>query len=93
MNQHQSTGYLYAFGASLALAASFVFSKSALNHLTMVQFGLIWFSMGVIWNSIWFLARRDFRHIKDSFGTKTTVALVIALLEGAATGLFYMAIK
>ena len=93
MNQHQSTGYLYALGASLALAASFVFSKSALNHLTVVQFGLIWFSMGVIWNIIWFLVRRDFRHIKDSFGTKTIVALVIALLEGAATGLFYMAIK
>jgi drug/metabolite transporter (DMT)-like permease len=93
MNQHQSTGYLYALGASLALAASFVFSKSALNHLTVVQFGLIWFSMGVIWNIIWFLVRRDFRRLKDSFGTKTIVALVIALLEGAATGLFYMAIK
>ena len=93
MNQHQSNGYLYALGASLALAASFVFSKSALNHLTMVQFGLIWFSMGVVWNSIWFLVRRDFRHIKDSFGTKTIVAIVIAFLEGAATGLFYMAIK
>ena len=93
MNQHQSTGYLYALGASLALAASFVFSKSALNHLTVVQFGLIWFSMGVIWNIIWFLVHRDFRHLKDSFGTKTIVALVIALLEGAATGLFYMAIK
>jgi len=93
MNQHQSTGYLYALGASLALAASFVFSKSALNHLTMIQFGLIWFSMGVVWNLTWFLVRRDFRRIKDSFGTKTIVALVIALLEGAATGLFYMAIK
>jgi len=93
MNQHQSTGYLYALGASLALAASFVFSKSVLNHLTMVQFGLIWFSMGVVWNLTWFLVHKDFRRIKDSFGTKTIVALAIALLEGAATGLFYMAIK
>lgn len=93
MNQHKSTGFLYAFGASLALAASFVFSKSALNHLTMVQFGLIWFSMGVVWNSIWFLVHRDFQHIRDSFGTKTLVAVVIAVLEGAATALFYMAIK
>ena len=48
MKQHQSTGYFFAFGASLALAASFVFSKSVLNHLTMVQFGFIWFTMGVI---------------------------------------------
>lgn len=93
MNQHQSTGYLYAFGASLALAASFVFSKSVLNHLTIVQFGLIWFSMGVVWNGAWFLARRETRTLKDSFKAKTNVALVIAVLEGAATGLFYMAIK
>lgn len=93
MNQHKSTGYLYAFGASLALAASFVFSKSALNHLNIVQFGLIWFSLGVVWNGAWFLAKREARNLKDSAGTKTLVAIVIAILEGVATGLFYLAIK
>ncbi len=93
MNQHQSNGYFYAFGASLALAASFVFSKSVLNHLTMVQFGLIWFSMGVVWNGAWFLIRREYLNLRDSMKAKTSIALVIALLEGAATGLFYLAIK
>ena len=93
MNRHQTNGYLYALGASLALAASFVFSKSALNHLSMLQFGLLWFSMGVVWNSIWFLVRRDYRNVKGNAGAKTGVALVIAILEGAATGLFYLAIK
>ena len=93
MNQHQTTGYLYAFGASLALAASFVFSKLVLNNLTMIQFGLIWFTLGVVWNGAWFLLRRDYLALKDSFRAKTNVALVIALLEGVATGLFYMAIK
>ena len=93
MNQHKSTGYLYAFGASLALAASFVFSKSALNHLNIAQFGLIWFSLGVVWNGAWFLAKHEGRNLKDSAGTKTLVAIVIAILEGAATGLFYLAIK
>lgn len=93
MNQHQTTGYFFAFGASLALAASFVFSKSALNHLSLVQFGLIWFSFGVLWNSGWFFIRREDRKLKDSFVVKTRVAGVIAVLEGAATGLFYLAIK
>lgn len=93
MKQHRTTGYLYAFGASLALAASFVFSKSALNHLSIVQFGLIWFTMGVIWNGIWFLLRRDFRQLKQSWVPETLIALAVAVLEGAATGLFYMAIK
>jgi drug/metabolite transporter (DMT)-like permease len=93
MNRHQTNGYLYAFGASVALAASFVFSKSALNHLSMLHFGLLWFSLGVIWNGIWFFGRRDYRHVKGDAWRKTAVALVIAVLEGAATGLFYMAIK
>ena len=84
---------MYALAASLALAASFVFSKSALNHLNMLQFGLLWFSMGVIWNSIWFLARRDYRKVKGNAWQKTGVAVLIAVLEGVATGLFYLAIK
>ena len=93
MNRHQTNGYLYAFGASLALAASFVFSKSALNHLSMLQFGLLWFSMGILWNSTWFLLRREYKSVRGNTGAKTGVAIVIAVLEGAATGLFYLAIK
>ncbi len=93
MKSNQSTGYIFALGASVALAASFVFSKSVLNHLTLVQFGVLWFSMGVIWNTSWFLVRRDYRNLKESPGKKTALALAIALLEGVATGLFYLAIK
>ncbi len=93
MKSFQSTGILFAFGASLALAASFVFSKSALYHLTLEQFGMIWFSMGVLWNAAWFLGVRDFRNLKEFFRTKTIVALSIAILEGVATALFYLAIK
>jgi drug/metabolite transporter (DMT)-like permease len=93
MNRHQTNGYLYALGASMALAASFVFSKSALNLLSMLQFGMLWFSMGVVWNGVWFFLRRDYRNVRENAGRKTGVAVVIAILEGAATGLFYLAIK
>lgn len=93
MNRHQTNGYLFALGASLALAASFVFSKSVLNQLSMLQFGMLWFSMGVLWNGIWFFLRRDYRNVKEEARGKTVVALVIAVLEGTATGLFYLAIK
>lgn len=93
MNRLQTNGYFYAFGASLALAASFVFSKSALNHLSMLHFGLLWFSLGVVWNAGWFMVRRDYRNVRGDAWKKTGVAFLIALLEGAATGLFYMAIK
>ncbi|MFH0759032.1 MAG: DMT family transporter [Bacteroidota bacterium] len=93
MNRNQSTGTLFALGASLALAGSFVFSKSVLNQVSMIHFGLLWFSLGVLWNGIWFLFRKEYKSLYPSFGLKTRVALVIAALEGAATGLFYMAIR
>jgi drug/metabolite transporter (DMT)-like permease len=93
MKNNQTTGHLYAFGAALALSGSFIFSKSALNNLTLVQFGLVWFSMGVVWNGVWFLFSREYRKLKESTSPKILVAFSIAVLEGAATGLFYMAIK
>lgn len=93
MNRHQTNGYLYALGASLALAASFVFSKSVLNQLSMLHFGLLWFSMGVVWNGFWFVLRREYRSLRGDMWKKTGVAVVIAILEGVATGLFYLAIK
>ena len=59
----------------------------------MLQFGMLWFSMGILWNGTWFLLRREYRSVKGKTGPKTGVAIVIAVLEGAATGLFYLAIK
>jgi drug/metabolite transporter (DMT)-like permease len=93
MNRNQPTGVYYAFGAAIALAASFVFSKSVLNHISMVHFGVLWFSLGVIWNGTWFLMRREYRNLSSSFGKKTGVALTVAIFEGLGTGLFYLAIK
>ncbi|MCF8346977.1 MAG: DMT family transporter [Bacteroidales bacterium] len=92
MNQ-KTTGYLFALGAALALSSSFIFSKSALNHVTMIQFGAVWFTMGVVWNSIWYFGRRKYRGFSVNTKKKLGVALLIAILEGVATGLFYLAIK
>jgi drug/metabolite transporter (DMT)-like permease len=84
---------MYAFGASVALASSFVFSKSVLNHLSMIQFGLFWFTMGVVWNGVWFMIHRDYRLLREQVVPATATATLVAVLEGAATGLFYLAIQ
>lgn len=93
MSRNQTTGHFYALGAAFALSGSFIFSKSALNQLSMIQFGLVWFTLGIFWNGVWFLARKQYRGLAAGFWKKFIVALVIAVLEGVATGLFYMAIK
>jgi len=93
MDGNQSKGIAYAFGASLALAGSFVFSKAVLNRLSMVHFGVLWFSMGVVWNASWFVFRKQYRKLNHEWARKTLVAMLVASLEAIATGLFYMAIK
>jgi len=89
----QSSGYLYAFGAALALSSSFIFSKSVLNTVSMIQFGAIWFSLGVVWNAAWYVGMGSYRNFKKETRKRLSVALLIAALEGVATGLFYLAIK
>ncbi len=59
----------------------------------MVQFGVLWFSLGVVWNGIWFLVRKEYRNLSGSTTQKMGVATAVAVLEGLATGLFYLAIQ
>jgi drug/metabolite transporter (DMT)-like permease len=88
-----SSGYLFALGAAIALSSSFIFSKSVLNQVSMIQFGAVWFTMGVFWNGAWYFGRGKYRSFKVNTRQKLGVALLIAILEGAATGLFYLAIR
>jgi drug/metabolite transporter (DMT)-like permease len=62
--KQNTSGYLFALGAAIALSCSFIFSKSVLNQVSMIQFGAVWFTMGVIWNAIWYFGRKKYRKIK-----------------------------
>lgn len=93
MSQTRRGGYIFAFSAALALSASFIFSKSALNSVNMIQFGFVWFSLGVVWNSAWYLIRRQYKNFSINKKERVRLAFAVAILEGIATGLFYIAIK
>jgi len=93
MTQQNRSGYFYAFGAALALSASFVFSKSVLNNVSMVQFGFVWFLLGVVWNGAWYITQKQYKQFKKDTRQRLLVAVSIAILEASATGLFYIAIK
>lgn len=93
MNQkNRVKGYLFSLGASFALANSFVFSKAALNEVTMIQFGIIWFGLGVFWNFLFVLYLSKGRLFKRTPNKGFWINGIIALLEAIATGIFYIAI-
>lgn len=93
MNSTNTKGYLFALGAALALSASFIFSKSVLNQLQMLQFGATWFTVGLFWNLGWFFFSKEHKQLKAGTRKQHLVAFTVAILEGTATGLFYMAIR
>lgn len=86
-------GYLFAFGASLALGASFIFSKAALNKTDMYLFGFSWFGIGALINLAWLFFRNRKNILKRQQPGVFSLALLIALIEGIATVLFYIAIQ
>jgi drug/metabolite transporter (DMT)-like permease len=86
-------GYIFAFIATIAMANVYVFSKAALNELTIYQFGFFWFGMAIIWNLIFWIQSGRFRLIKHLSRYDYTVLIIHGLLEVAGTTLFFLAIE
>ncbi len=86
-------GILFAYGAALALSLSFIFSKMALNELSMIQFGVCWFALGTLWNILYITIAGKTKEILRINKTEFIAILAVALLEAVASGLFYIAIK
>lgn len=86
-------GYLFAFIATVAMANVYVFSKAALNELTLYQFGFFWFGMAIVWNLAFWIQSGRFKLVKHISRKDYLVLLVHGVLEVAGTALFFLAIE
>lgn len=93
MKTQRTKGYIFAFAASVALASSFIFSKSALNMIDMILFGFAWFGIGAILNTSWLFLKFRKNMLSSFSGQILQIAIIIAGLEGLATVSFYVAIQ
>jgi drug/metabolite transporter (DMT)-like permease len=90
---NQAKGTILALIAALALANSFIFSKAALNTVHFVQFGLVWFSMGLIWLLAYIFISGDYRKIRHLKARGHLYSFLVGLFEGLGTVFFYIALK
>lgn len=85
-------GYLYALIATFCGSLVYLFSKAALNMVSLPQFGFYWFSTAIVFNSL--MAA----HPKGGFTPRSFVKadyltlLYLGLIEIVATTTFYWAI-
>ena len=86
-------GYLFAFGATLAGSMVYIFSKAALEEVSLPQFGVYWFSAAICWNSFPALLKKERRSISRLNKKNLHFLLLIGIIELVATGAFYAAIQ
>src|SRR5210317_483926 len=93
MIKNQTKGSILALVAALALANSFIFSKSALNTVHFVQFGLVWFSMGLLWLLAYIIVSGDIKEIRKLNQKGHLYTFLVGLFEALGTAFFYIALK
>jgi len=89
----QIKGYAYALLATVAVSTVYIFSKAALNEVSLPQFGVYWFAMAIGWNSLFTLRTAEHRHFHPISGNSFKILVLLGLIEIVATAAFYAAIS
>ncbi len=85
-------GYLYAFIATICGSLVYLFSKAALNEVSLPQFGFYWFLTAIFFNSLMALHPRGGFVISAFTNADYRSLLYMGLIEIVATTSFYAAI-
>ena len=88
----QAKGYLFSFIATVALANVYIFSKAALNELSIYQFGFFWFGLAIIWNVLYGIPAGKIKIAKAIKAKEYRILAVIGILELFGTILFFTSI-
>ncbi len=86
-------GYFWTFVSVLAVSNVYIFSKSALNQISIIQFGFYWFGFGLIWNFLYLIWKSGLRPFKDLKKSAYKLLIVLGFLEIIGTTAFFYSIK
>ncbi len=89
----QLKGSLIALLATITFSNVYIFSKLAMQDVSLASFGILWFGLALVWNTIYNWTKKTNHRFKDlSIGSKRTLIL-IACSELIATSAFFLAIQ
>ncbi|TFH38252.1 MAG: DMT family transporter [Bacteroidia bacterium] len=89
----QRRGYIFALIATVAMANVYVFSKAALNEISLYQFGFYWFGMAMVWNLLYALPAGKINRVKFLRKKDFRVLLILGVMELVGTSLFFASIE
>lgn len=85
-------GYFYAFIATICGSMVYLFSKAALNQVSLPQFGFYWFLLAIFFNSLMAIHPRGGFSVTAFSKADYRTLLYMGLIEIVATSTFYGAI-
>ncbi|RLD39318.1 MAG: hypothetical protein DRI74_01235 [Bacteroidetes bacterium] len=85
-------GYLFAFIGVIAVSNVYIFSKAALNEVSMAQFGTYWFAFGFLWNILFTIQQKKIPTIKTFSKNQFLLLFTLGILEIGGTSFFFLAI-
>ena len=86
-------GYAWILLATITGSTVYVFSKAALNEVSLFQFGFWWFSLAIAWNLLYTIRSAESRQLRSIPRSSLKPLLILGLVEMTATAVFYAAIE
>lgn len=85
-------GVLLAFVSVIAVSNVYIFSKAALMDVSLPQFGVYWFSFGLLWIFFYGCTQHTFRSITSFAKKHLGVLFLLGIIEVVGTYFFFKAI-
>jgi len=79
--------------SALAMSNVYIFSKAALQEVTLPQFGFYWFGIAIVLLSIAIFIRKDYKVLVNLDAKSYKTLLIIGLVDIVSTSLFFLTIK
>jgi len=89
---NSAKGVLLAFVSVIAVSNVFIFSKAALNEVSLPQFGVYWFTFGLLWILLYAWYRKSFKILRTINPRCYVVLTVLGIIEVVGTYFFFKSI-
>lgn len=85
-------GVFLAFVSVIAVSNVYIFSKAALMEVSLPQFGVYWFAIGLSWIFLYGCTQKTYRSIKQFAKRNLGILLALGIIEVAGSYFFFKAI-
>ena len=90
--EEANKGYLLALLSVIAVANVYIFSKAALAEVSIPQFGVYWFSFGLLWILLYAWYKKSYKIFKGLSSKNYRVLLFLGIIEIISTYYFFKSI-